>query len=222
MLKPSRARAWQKDYKVLVESLEQLRASESAKVYPNDVVSLKQRALDLVNRCSLSNNAVYRQIEQLQPTRQRVFAESDFRQKDNEHLVGFLTTLQERLILLPQLCRLPRRNLRSRKAFRLPKENANSIGRARTVALIFERLKIASLSDGLSLQKVKQQDAEFAAILERIWKPPKLEGELGKAVNRREKLRLAKSLTADYHGKTLSTIETDWKDHKPTKYRREP
>ena len=112
MLKPSRARAWQKDYKVLVESLEQLRASESAKVYPNDVVSLKQRALDLVNRCSLSNNAVYRQIEQLQPTRQRVFAESDFRQKDNEHLVGFLTTLQERLILLPQLCRLPRRNLR--------------------------------------------------------------------------------------------------------------
>jgi hypothetical protein len=36
----------------------------------------------------------------------------------------------------------------------------------------------------------------------------------------RRHYRLAQELAAAYHGRELSTVKTDWKKHKPVKYRR--
>lgn len=110
---------------------------------------------------------------------------------------------------------------RPKADFRLPPTEANSKGRAGTVARIIERLRpFKATSDGQDYQRLQKHDADLVATLEKVWTRPKLEAELTKCHSDRAKKQMAMSFAADYHEKELSTIQTDWKDHKPKKHRR--
>jgi hypothetical protein len=195
-------RNWHSERKKLIERIDELIAQQGADT--QECVRLRQRALDVVNFAGLGSNPIYTQVENLRRE-------------------GFLTNLRERLELVPQLVKAFRRQRRHRKATRrgFPRARADSKGRARSVAFLYEELQILSprLSSGEEYQKVMQRYRHFK-VFEIVESRPKLQQELEQSESSRGMLSRAQKLAAHYHGKEVSTIETDWKHNKPATYRR--
>jgi hypothetical protein len=210
--------------KICVNRLLDPSRSIDALEYLKQVSATKQAALDELNRDGLSRNPVYSAIERL------IFSPSlspyDLRRTQltlaRAHCSPGLRFLKHRLELAQKLLRRHRQKNRPNPSFRLPVREADSKGRAKTVARIIERLHLFNAtSDGQDYERLKQQDSGFAAALETVWRRPKLEAQLTELVNYRAKKQMAVRFAADYHEKELSTIQTDWKHNKPPKFRRQ-
>jgi hypothetical protein len=184
--------------------------------YLKQAYTVKRAALDELNRCGLSGNPVYFDIEKEVnfPSLSREDS-PEMRKLVGDYCFRGLLFLKGRLNLAQKL--LPR----SRARFRLPVREADSKGRAKTIVRILERLQpFNATPDGQDYERLKQEDPDFVAEIETVWRRPKLEAELAKLVNDRAKKQMAWHFAAQYHEKAPSTIRTDWKDNKPRRFRR--
>jgi hypothetical protein len=183
--------------------------------------SLKESALELVIRCGLGTHPLYRRIEQLEPQPKHYIGGSGFWDREKNHFLNSLESLKRNLQLVVELKLPKRRNHYRVTGFRFPRADGSSTLRAKTVALIYERLlPFKSESDDQDSARLKEQDSTFSEALSKVWTPNKLESELGRLSSPRSKLQFAQNVAADYHGNQVSTIKTDWKHHKPRKFRR--
>jgi hypothetical protein len=93
--------------------------------------------------------------------------------------------------------------------------------RARTVAKIIEELNVLkpSMRYDSDYEELKGKYPNFVT-----FKIAAKQGELREKVvnlqDQRRHYRLAQELAAAYHGRELSTLQTDWKKYKPKKFRR--
>jgi hypothetical protein len=103
----------------------------------------------------------------------------------------------------------------------LPPQNGRGKTRAKTIALVYERLVLfKGRFDGQDYQRLQQQDSGLAAVLGKAWSVAVIEEHLLEATSSRAKLQMAISFAASYHERKEGTIKDDWKHHKPNKFRR--
>lgn len=116
----------------------------------------------------------------------------------------------------PAKSKAPSRKRLSKSRHILPAEK-----RARTVARIIDELNVLKplMFYESDYDELKRKHSKFIT-----FKAAARRGELKEKVlnlqDQRRHYRLAQELAAAYHGRELSTLQTDWKKHKPKKFRR--
>lgn len=197
-------------------------------IEPNDYQQrcqvVKQDALDELNRRGFSRNPIYGDIQAIQfHTVHRLSSEDvpELRKLVFCYHSSGLRWLKNRLEFAKQLVRQKRRKASRPAAPNLPPQDAGSRARAKTVSLLYDALlRFGPPSDdGKDWQRLQKQNPSLAQALE-IGPQHRLHASLQEAHGARKKLRLSIALAGHYHTKELSTIQTDWKDYKPQKYRR--
>jgi len=216
------AYSWHQERRKIIVRIDELLSIESEKTDISELASLQQKVLDVVNLAGLGSNPIYGQIERLcvQP---RGYSASNWAKIQQQHSRQYLEDLRERLEFVPRLARASRRKVRRKVLRRFPRAGADSRGRARSVAMLYEELRIISprlSTAGEELEELRKHYPSFQ-VFQIVEARPKLRTELvGASSSKRILLRLAQKLASHYHEKEVSTIETDWKDHKPKMYKR--
>lgn|SRR5215472_14202483 len=194
---------WSNQHRKLLAHIDELKTRGGAD--EQECSCLRQKALDIVNLAGLWENPVYRDIESL-PLDE-----------------NFLSNLRGRLELALQLAKtFQRRRRRGRPGRRFPSPGAGSKARAKSVALFFGELRIVVplLTNGRAYQEVRQTHRHLK-IFEVLETRPKLQVTLlAQSESSRHLLTCAQLFAAHYHGKELSTIKSDWKNHKGRQFRR--
>lgn len=197
-------RNWRAEHRRLLARVDELNAQGG--VDKQECSRLREEALDVINLAGLSSNPLYKQIENLR--------------REN-----FLSNLRGRLEFALKLVEAFQRRRRSRirPGSRFPSPVAGSEARAKTVALLFQELRIVAphLTNGEAYQEVRRSHGNLK-IFEILETRPKLQSDLVQSESSRGLLGRAQLLAAHYHGRELSTLKTDWKRFKPRKFRRKP
>jgi len=109
----------------------------------------------------------------------------------------------------------------AREAVGKDKSPSPSEARARTVATIVKELGILKpqMYGESDYQSLEQQNPGFLAFAVAATRPD-LRTKVLNLQDHRRFFRLAQELAAAYHGRELSTLQTDWKKHKPKEFRR--
>lgn len=98
-----------------------------------------------------------------------------------------------------------------------------SEARARTVATIIGELDILKpqMYGADDYERLEKENPDFLTF-EVAKKRRDLKLKVLNVQGHRRHFRLAQELAAAYHGRQLSTIQTDWKRHKPQRFRQKP
>lgn len=122
------------------------------------------------------------------------------------------------------------RSVRSAESKAVPKQSAchgkkrqisPSEKRAQTVATLINELNRLKpdMYGRPDYERLERENSKFLSFREAAKRPELKEKLLNLQAHRRH-YRLAQELAAAYHGRQLSTLQTDWKKHKPKSFRR--
>lgn len=191
-----------------------------AQEYQDQAWALRKEALDELYLRGLSGTTIYSDIERVRFP--RVLRTDLPREREivREYCAPGLEVIKDRLELALRGERRSRRRSQG-TTFRQPSPGADSKVRARTVGKLRQELRTLTpaLSSGQEYEHLKEQFPHFLTF-RIVESRPKLKTELTEVTCYRGLLKLAQELAAHYHEKEVSTIQTDWKHHKPPKFRR--
>lgn len=192
----------------------------------SDAEQLKRGALDYLNRAGLSTNPVYRDVE-LTNLDQAVsgFYGGSFHARWTRNLCDQLAAIRHQLELtagLPKSLRSVPRKASNRDPH-FPAMDADSPGRAQTVArLVKELQRLPPRLNATDYDSLKARHSRFLVfyISEKWPEKAKLHVMNRPAAKTKPSLEVAFELASLYHSREPNTIQTDWKNHMPERFRR--
>jgi hypothetical protein len=187
-------------------------------------LTFKQNALDFLNRVGLGGNPVYVEVERVNffPP---LPAGPSLRTLFDKHFHGVVAFIKSRLELAPDLTRnggQTRSRLVRRGGFAYPSAETNARGRAKTVDRLYGELRqFPPKLDHVEYEKLRTAHPRFLTFyIAEKWPDEAKPFLMCQPDRRKQGLQTAMQLAALYHNRQVSTIEDDWKRHKPRSHRR--